>query len=114
MVKIISDSVYTERYMGSPKPHPESNFKGYEAADVTKLAGNLKDKKFLLLHGTSDDNVHFHHSMMLSHSLIEEGVLFKQMVSNLQLIVSIYLLFVLTINANKNLNTPMKNLAGIF
>ena len=66
--------------MGSPKLSADSNYKGYEEADATKVAGNLKGKKFLLVHGTGDDNVHFHHSMMLSHSLIEEGVLFKQMV----------------------------------
>ncbi|XP_076028317.1 dipeptidyl peptidase 10 isoform X2 [Oratosquilla oratoria] len=73
------DSVYTERYMGSPQILPGSNYKGYEAADVTKLAGNLKDKWFLLIHGTADDNVHYHHSMMLARALADEGVLFRQM-----------------------------------
>lgn len=73
------DSVYTERYMGSPHVYPGSNYKGYEAADATKMAGNLKDKMFLLIHGTADDNVHYHHSMMLAKSLVDEGVLFQQM-----------------------------------
>ncbi|XP_071527492.1 dipeptidyl peptidase 4 isoform X2 [Panulirus ornatus] len=73
------DSVYTERYMGSPHVHPGSNYKGYEAADATKVAGNLKEKMFLLIHGTADDNVHYHHSMMLAKALVDEGVLFQQM-----------------------------------
>nr|XP_053643640.1 dipeptidyl peptidase 4-like [Cherax quadricarinatus] len=73
------DSVYTERYMGSPHVYPGSNYKGYEAADATKVAGNLKEKTFLLIHGTADDNVHYHHSMMLAKALVDEGVLFQQM-----------------------------------
>ncbi|XP_066974169.1 dipeptidyl peptidase 4 isoform X3 [Macrobrachium rosenbergii] len=73
------DSVYTERYMGSPHVYPGSNYKGYEAADATKMAGNLKDKMFLLIHGTADDNVHYHHSMMLAKALVDEGVQFQQM-----------------------------------
>ncbi|KAG0713884.1 Venom dipeptidyl peptidase 4 [Chionoecetes opilio] len=73
------DSVYTERYMGSPHVYPGSNYKGYEAADATKVVGNLKGKMFLLVHGTADDNVHYHHSMMLAKALVDEGVLFQQM-----------------------------------
>nr|XP_045608607.1 dipeptidyl peptidase 4-like [Procambarus clarkii] len=73
------DSVYTERYMGSPHVYPGSNYKGYEAADATKVAGNLKEKMFLLIHGTADDNVHYQHSMMLAKALVDEGVLFQQM-----------------------------------
>lgn len=80
------DSVYTERYMGSPHVYPGSNYKGYEAADATKMAGNLKDKMFLLIHGTADDNVHYHHSMMLAKSLVDEGVLFQQMVGGSQVL----------------------------
>lgn len=74
------DSVYTERYMGSPEVYPGSNYKGYEAADATKVVGNLKGKMFLLVHGTADDNVHYRHSMMLAKALVDEGVLFQQMV----------------------------------
>ncbi|XP_045111880.1 inactive dipeptidyl peptidase 10-like isoform X1 [Portunus trituberculatus] len=73
------DSVYTERYMGSPRVYPGSNYKGYEAADATKVVGNLKGKMFLLVHGTADDNVHYHHSMMLAKALVDEDVLFQQM-----------------------------------
>ena len=66
--------------MGSPRVYPGSNYKGYEAADATKVVGNLKGKMFLLVHGTADDNVHYHHSMMLAKALVDEDVLFQQMV----------------------------------
>ena len=77
---LFPDSVYTERYMGSPHIYRGSNYKGYEAADATKVVGNLKGKMFMLVHGTADDNVHYHHSMMLAKALVDEGVLFQQMV----------------------------------
>lgn len=66
--------------MGSPHVYPGSNYKGYEKADATKVVGNLRDKMFLLIHGTADDNVHYHHSMMLAAALVHENVLFQQMV----------------------------------
>lgn len=74
--------MYSERYMGSPHILPGSNYKGYEAADVTKVAGNLRDKFLLLVHGTADHTVHYHHSMLLSKALTDEGILFRQMVSS--------------------------------
>nr|XP_042904478.1 inactive dipeptidyl peptidase 10-like [Parasteatoda tepidariorum] len=46
------DSVYSERYMQSPKP--EDNYIGYEKSDVSIRAENVKGKKFLLIHGTAD------------------------------------------------------------
>ncbi|KAF2361263.1 Dipeptidylpeptidase IV N-terminal domain, partial [Trinorchestia longiramus] len=73
------DSVYSERYMGSPHILPGSNYKGYEAADVTKVVGNLKTKFLMLVHGTADHTVHYHHSMLLAKALTDEGILFRQM-----------------------------------
>ena len=35
----------------------------------------------LQVHGTADDNVHLAHSMHISRALIENGIMFKQMVS---------------------------------
>ncbi|XP_046386963.1 inactive dipeptidyl peptidase 10-like isoform X2 [Ischnura elegans] len=69
------DSAYTERYMGLP--NVTDNYRGYEEADMTKRAGNLREKMFLLIHGTADDNVHYQQSMMLIKALTEEGVLFR-------------------------------------
>ncbi|XP_047736986.1 venom dipeptidyl peptidase 4 isoform X1 [Hyalella azteca] len=73
------DAVFSERYMGSPHILPGSNYKGYEAADVTKVAGNLKNKFLMLVHGTADHSVHYHHTMLLAKALADEGILFRQM-----------------------------------
>lgn len=72
----ISDSVFSERYMGVPA----DNYRYYDEADVTKRAGNLKDKMFLLIHGTADDTVHYQQSMLLVKALTKEGVLFRHQV----------------------------------
>ncbi|XP_055942406.1 inactive dipeptidyl peptidase 10-like [Argiope bruennichi] len=69
------DSVYSERYMQSPKP--EDNYIGYEKSDVSIRAEHVRGKKFLLIHGTADDDVHLQHSMMLIKALTNAGVLFR-------------------------------------
>lgn len=46
-IKISTDSTYTERYMGMP--NLTDNYKGYEEADLSKHAAELKDKQFLLV-----------------------------------------------------------------
>jgi len=77
----VSDSAFTERYMGLP--NVTDNYRGYEESDVTKRAGNLREKLFLLIHGTADDNVHYQQSMMLIQALTAEGVLFRHQVFSL-------------------------------
>lgn len=72
------DSTYTERYLSSP--NVTDNYKGYEEGDLTKFVDHLRDKQYLLVHGTADDNVHFQQSMMLAKSLTQRGVLFKQQI----------------------------------
>ncbi|KAG8180229.1 hypothetical protein JTE90_016217 [Oedothorax gibbosus] len=69
------DSVYSERYMQSPRP--EDNYIGYEKSDVSIRAEHVRGKKFLLIHGTADDDVHLQHSMMLIKALTNAGVLFR-------------------------------------
>ena len=54
------DSIYTERYMKRPKDNPE----GYEASSPLEAAKNLSTK-LLVMHGTSDDNVHMQNSIDL-------------------------------------------------
>ncbi|KAI9094390.1 dipeptidyl peptidase IV N-terminal region-domain-containing protein [Phlyctochytrium arcticum] len=51
------DSIYTERYMRTP----EQNGAGYDKSAVVEMEGFNK-VKYLLVHGTADDNVHFQNS----------------------------------------------------
>ncbi|MBU6413881.1 MAG: prolyl oligopeptidase family serine peptidase [Planctomycetes bacterium] len=62
------DTHYTERYMGTP----QENKAGYEASSVMTFAKDLT-KPLLLIHGTSDDNVYFMHSLKLSGALFKSG-----------------------------------------
>ncbi len=62
------DTIYTERYMGTPEQNPE----GYRAGSPVTYAGQLEGK-LLLVHGTGDDNVHFANSTELIQKLIETG-----------------------------------------
>jgi dipeptidyl-peptidase-4 len=62
------DNIYTERYMRLPQENPD----GYDNNAPEKMASLLKGK-FLLLHGTGDDNVHFLNSVMLVNNLIKAG-----------------------------------------
>ncbi len=48
------DNIYTERYMGTPQNNPAGYVESSPITHASKLKG-----KFLLIHGTSDDNVHF-------------------------------------------------------
>merc|ERR1712106_309785 len=74
---IYYDSIYTERYLGLPTP--EDNLAGYQASDVTAKAKKLANKKYLMVHGTADDNVHYQQSMMFARAMEEADVLFKQL-----------------------------------
>jgi len=62
------DNIYTERYMRLPSENKE----GYDNNAPENMAGKLKGK-FLLIHGTGDDNVHFQNSVMLVNNLIKEN-----------------------------------------
>ncbi|KAG1652990.1 Prolyl endopeptidase FAP [Nymphon striatum] len=66
-------SFYTERYMQTF----EENRIGYLDADALLGAADLKDKKFLLIHGSADDHVHFQQSMMLAMALNSNGVMYR-------------------------------------
>ena len=68
------DSIYTERYMGLLK----DNAKGYDDSTVT-AAGRLKGS-LLLVHGTSDDNVHFQNTIQMADALIKAGKQFQLMI----------------------------------
>ena len=67
------DSIYTERYMSLPKDNPS----GYDDS-IVSAAGNLNGS-LLLVHGTSDDNVHVQNSIQMVDALIKAGKQFRLM-----------------------------------
>ncbi|MCU4163519.1 S9 family peptidase [Carboxylicivirga caseinilyticus] len=64
------DSVYTERYMRTPKENP----KGYENCPMN-LAKDVKGRLFLI-HGTADDNVHYQNTIEYVDRLVQAGIQF--------------------------------------
>lgn len=63
------DTHYTERYLGLP----HENERGYAASNVLTYAPNLR-RPLLLIHGATDDNVYFAHSLKLSGTLYRTGI----------------------------------------
>ncbi len=59
------DTIYTERFMRTP----QQNAAGYDKGSAVALAPNLQGN-LLLIHGTSDDNVHVQNSMEYVRALI--------------------------------------------
>ena len=59
------DTIYTERFMRAP----QQNAAGYDKGSAVALAPNLQGN-LLLIHGTSDDNVHVQNSMEYVRALI--------------------------------------------
>ncbi|AGY56822.1 S9 family peptidase [Gloeobacter kilaueensis] len=62
------DTHYTERYLGLPADNPQ----GYEQSSLLTYAAKL-ERPLLIVHGTSDDNVFFLHSLKLSDALFRAG-----------------------------------------
>ena len=69
------DSIYTERYMGTPQSNPE----GYKKSSVLAAAPNLSGK-LLLVHGAIDDNVHLQNTMQFVYELQKAGKQFDLMI----------------------------------
>ena len=68
------DTIYTERYMQTPELNPE----GYEESSPLNYVSNLKGK-FLIIHGTADDNVHFQNTVTMVSKLEEFNKQFETM-----------------------------------
>lgn len=66
------DSVYTERYMQTPK----ENATGYDENSPLNYPELLKGK-YLLIHGTGDDNVHVQNSFRMAEALIQANKQFE-------------------------------------
>ena len=60
------DSIYTERYMTTPQENASGYDNNSPISHVDKLQG-----KFLLVHGSADDNVHVQNSMRLTEALVQ-------------------------------------------
>jgi dipeptidyl-peptidase-4 len=58
------DTAYTERYMRTPEHNPE----GYKATSALTHASKLT-RPLLVVHGITDDNVHFAHTLALVEEL---------------------------------------------
>lgn len=69
------DNVYTERYMRTPQENP----KGYDDNSPINFVDKLKGK-FLLIHGSGDDNVHVQNSMQMMEALIQANKQFDSQI----------------------------------
>ena len=69
------DNIYTERFLR----RPADNKSGYEDNSPTNFVKNIKGK-FLLIHGSADDNVHMQNSMELAAALVKNNVPFEFMI----------------------------------
>ena len=59
------DTVYTERYMQTP----EENYTGYDDNSPINYVEKLKGK-YLLIHGSADDNVHYQNTMLMINAIV--------------------------------------------
>ncbi|WP_298314091.1 S9 family peptidase [uncultured Aquimarina sp.] len=62
------DTIYTERYLMTP----QENAKGYDDNSPINFVDGLKGK-FLLVHGSADDNVHVQNTMRLIEALVQKN-----------------------------------------
>jgi dipeptidyl-peptidase-4 len=62
------DTHYTERYMGLPSENAED----YKRCAAPTYAGDLR-RPLMLIHGTTDDNVYFTHTIKLTEALFRAG-----------------------------------------
>ena len=69
------DSVYTERYMQTP----QENASGYDDNSPINHVNKLKGK-YLLIHGSGDDNVHVQNTMQMMEALIQANKQFDSQI----------------------------------
>ncbi len=69
------DNIYTERFMRTP----QENAKGYDDNSPINFTKNIKGK-YLLIHGSADDNVHLQNSMEMTEELVKNNIPFEQFI----------------------------------
>src|SRR5690606_18543389 len=69
------DTIYTERYMLTPQENPG----GYDNNSPISHVANLKGK-YLLVHGSADDNVHVQNTTRLTEALIQANKQFEWLI----------------------------------
>ncbi len=69
------DTIYTERFMRTPQENPE----GYDLNSPINYAEKLKGK-FLIIHGSADDNVHVQNTMRMVEALVQNNKQFEWMI----------------------------------
>lgn len=65
------DTIYTERFMRTPKENPE----GYALSSVLTKAKQL-NSRLLIIHGSADDNVHLQNTMDFTRELVDANIPF--------------------------------------
>ncbi|MFH1320899.1 MAG: DPP IV N-terminal domain-containing protein [Bacteroidota bacterium] len=60
------DTIYTERYMQTPQENPDGYDDNSPVNHVEKLKG-----KYLIIHGTADDNVHYQNTIEMVSALVK-------------------------------------------
>ncbi|WP_132055775.1 S9 family peptidase [Pseudocnuella soli] len=66
------DNIYTERFMRTPQENP----KGYQETAPVNFTDRIKGK-YLIIHGTADDNVHFQNAAQMITALVKSNIDFE-------------------------------------
>lgn len=66
------DTIYTERFLKTPQENP----KGYDENSPVFFADRLRGK-YLIIHGTGDDNVHFQNAIEMVNALVKANKPFE-------------------------------------
>lgn len=69
------DSIYTERFLQTPQENPS----GYDENSPINFVKNLKCK-YMIVHGSADDNVHMQNTMEMTTALVKANKPFDQFI----------------------------------
>lgn len=69
------DTIYTERFMRTPQENPS----GYDLNSPLNYAEQLKGK-YLIIHGSGDDNVHVQNTLRMVEALVQANKQFEWMI----------------------------------